>query len=104
MLCPVSSCVPQGSSVRLRGWVKSARVQKHFVFLNLSDGSTLDGVQVVYDSGAASLRNASSVSALRTGCSIEVLGTVARPAADKPFEVLASQVTLIGGCDEVSHH
>ncbi len=51
----VSACEQKGLSgaaggeLQFSGWVKSARPQKHSAFVNISDGSTLDGLQIVCD-------------------------------------------------------
>ncbi|NLA88099.1 MAG: asparagine--tRNA ligase, partial [Clostridiales bacterium] len=87
-----------GRSVRLRGWVRTNRDNGHIGFIELNDGSSFSGCQIVYDmDGNASLKEAVKY---LTGCSVEVHGAFRlTPGAKQPFEIHAREITLIGGCD-----
>ena len=51
--------------VKIAGWIKSARGGKSFGFLDVNDGSSFKGVQVVFD--ADKISNFDVVSKLNTG-------------------------------------
>ena len=80
--------------VVLEGWVRSNRNQKEFGFLNINDGSTLSGIQVVYES---TLDNFIEVSKIRVGSSIKVEGILCKSQNEKqPYELKALSVSLEG--------
>jgi asparaginyl-tRNA synthetase len=87
-----------GQDVEIKGWVRTARNQKTFTFLQVNDGSNLKGLQVIVDSGLSNYNKISNL--LTTGCSIAVTGTlVESPASGQPFELQAKEVEVIGVCD-----
>lgn len=84
--------------VVVAGWVKSARGGKTFGFLDVNDGSSFKGVQVVFD--ADKLSNFDIVSKLNTGSSVKVTGTlIATPEARQPFEIHAKEVEVLSATD-----
>jgi asparaginyl-tRNA synthetase len=42
-----------GTPVTIQGWVRTKREQKAFTFINVNDGSTMNGLQVVADADTA---------------------------------------------------
>ena len=87
-----------GKEVDIAGWVKSARGGKSFGFMDVNDGSTFKGIQVVFD--AEKLSNYDVVSKLNTGSSVTVKGTlVLTPEARQPFEIQASEVNILSATD-----
>ena len=83
-----------GKTVQVAGWVKSARDNKKFGFIDLSDGTTFKGVQIVFDSDK--LDNYSVVANLNTGSSVYVEGTlILTPENKQPFEIHATKVDVI---------
>ena len=85
-----------GKTVVLKGWVRTVRSQKTFSFVELNDGSSLKGVQVVAPSEIGSY---GVVEDLTTGCAISVVGEVVEsPAKGQSVEVRAQSVELVGGC------
>lgn len=84
--------------VFVSGWVKSARGGKSFGFLDLNDGSSFKGVQVVFD--ADKIANFEEVSKLNTGSSVECTGTlILTPEARQPFEIQAKEVKVLSATD-----
>ena len=84
--------------VTLYGWVRSNRAQREFGFIMLNDGSFFTSVQVVYDN---KLVNFADISKFRVGVSVEVKGKVIlTPDNKQPFEIHASEVTMLGDCPE----
>ena len=88
----------EGALVKVAGWVRSARGGKSFGFLDLNDGSSFKGIQVVFD--ADKLSNFDEISKLNTGSSVECEGVlVITPEARQPFEIQAKKVNVICATD-----
>ncbi len=86
-----------GGDVLVKGWVKTRRSSKSVSFIQVSDGSSLQDIQVVAD---GSLSNFQEVDSLTTGCSISVIGSlVESPARGQRYEIQAKSVEVIGGAD-----
>jgi asparaginyl-tRNA synthetase len=84
-----------GGEATAHGWVRTARHGKQVSFLEVSDGSCFAGIQVVVD---PALSNFEEVRGIRTGCAVEVTGTLAEsPGQGQRFELQASQVVVVGG-------
>lgn len=80
-----------GSTVTLKGWIRTVRAQKNFSFIEINDGSTLSNLQVIVTG---------EQEGLTTGASVEVVGKVVEsPAAKQKVEIQATNVKLIGLCD-----
>lgn len=84
-----------GQSLLLKGWVKTLRSQKEFSFLELNDGSTLGGIQIILDSTIPQKDN------LATGAALTVEGILVKsPEGHKQqWELQARQVKVLGSCD-----
>lgn len=85
-----------GSDIVLRGWVRTVRSQKTFSFIELNDGSSLSGLQVVItadDEGYNEIEEGT----VTTGASISVEGEiVASKGSKQKIEVRAKKMTLVG--------
>lgn len=82
----------------LCGWIKTVRGQKECTFIQLSDGSTLEGIQLVVTS------NLCDPSTLSTGASIRVEGMLVESTGHKQsFEIQVSKLSVIGLCDPSSY-
>jgi asparaginyl-tRNA synthetase len=92
--------VPAGTTVTVRGWVRTRRDSKAGVsFVHVHDGSCFDPVQVV---APATLSNyGTDIVKLTTGCSVIVRGAVA-PSQGKgqAVEVHAERVEVVGWVDD----
>ena len=84
-----------GASVRVQGWLRTARHGKEVSFLELNDGSCLAGLQLV---AAPELANyESEVKRLRTGCAVEATGTlVESPGSEQRFELRVDALACLG--------
>ena len=90
-----------GSSVVLKGWVRTVRKQKSFSFVELNDGSSIKSVQVI---APGEMESYSVAEALSTGAAVAVWGDVVpSPAKGQDFEVKASRIELVGACDGASY-
>ncbi len=88
-----------GKSVRLQGWIRTRRDSKGgFSFLELNDGSSLAGMQVIAD---AKLDNyETEIKHLGAGASVTVEGEVkASPAQGQATELHADKVIVHGLAD-----
>lgn len=92
-----------GTSLLLKGWAKTIRSQKDFSFIELNDGSTLSGIQIVVDANIDGY--ASAIEQLTTGASIEVSGILVEspPGHKQRFEVQAKTLKVIGTCDPTTY-
>ncbi len=78
-----------------RGWIRTVRHGKGVSFLDVSDGSCMDGLQVV--AGPETEGYESVVRNLSTGCAVEAGGTVVEsPGKGQRFELHADRVELVG--------
>lgn len=85
-----------GQEVLLKGWVRTIRNQKAFSFIEVNDGSSLQGLQVVADSDIDSY---GVVEGLTTGAAVSVLGNIVESqGGGQSIEVKASVVELVGAC------
>jgi asparaginyl-tRNA synthetase len=85
-----------GGSVRLRGWVRTARHSKGVSFLEVSDGSCFAGLQVVAEPSLGNYE--SEVRHIGTGCAVDVTGLlVDSPGKGQRFELHAERIEQVGG-------
>lgn len=83
----------EGKNLVVGGWVRSVRDMKTFGFIDLNDGTTFKGLQVVINN---SLENYSEIAKLNTGSSILIEGTLTlTPNNKQPFELHATKVEII---------
>jgi asparaginyl-tRNA synthetase len=82
----------------LKGWVKTIRNQKDFSFMELTDGSTLAGIQVILTEECPDYRTL--VEGLSTGVAVSVEGTLVKsPEGHKQkWEVKGSFLKIVGSC------
>ena len=86
-----------GQDVKVNGWIRSHRKQAHFGFIDLFDGTCFKSIQIVYDEA---LRNFEEVSKLLVGSSICVSGLVVESAGKQEFEIKATEIAILGYCEE----
>ncbi len=84
--------------VKLEGWVRNHRKQKEFGFIEFSDGTYFNTVQLVYDDKLADFEQ---IQKIKVGSAIEVYGkVVASPKEEQVFEVVVSKIVLLGDCPD----
>lgn len=89
--------VPEGE-VTVGGWVKTHRQSKNVSFIELSDGSSVKGIQVVIAPTLESYQGAAA--RISTGASLKVSGKLTpSPAKGQKFEIQATEIELIGEAD-----
>ena len=90
-----------GGDVLVQGWVKTRRSSKSVTFVQITDGSTMQDLQIVVDESNPSHESASG---LTTGCSVSVEGVlVESPGQGQKYEVQASSLTVLGESDPDSY-
>src|SRR5690554_665199 len=89
-----------GAQVLVCGWVRTRRDSKGgFSFIEVNDGSTLAGIQVVAE--AALPNYETEVKRLTTGCSVRITGELRQsPGKEQTVEVLAQQVEVTGWVED----
>ncbi|XP_036419129.1 probable asparagine--tRNA ligase, mitochondrial [Colossoma macropomum] len=84
-----------GSSIRIQGWVRSVRSQKNHLFLHVSDGSSLQPLQVVANSDL-------NIRGLTFGCAVDITGSLEKsPSQKQRVELQAQNVEVVGECSPV---
>jgi len=93
--------VPTGN-YELYGWVKTHRQSKNISFIELSDGSSVKGLQLVIEPDLASYSGIAARTS--TGASISVKGElVESPAKGQKYEFQVGEINLIGEADSESY-
>ena len=86
-----------GGDVLVQGWVKTRRSSKSVTFLQITDGSTLQDLQIVVDEDNPGHEAAAG---LTTGCSVSVEGVLVESRGQgQKYEVQAKTLTVLGGSD-----
>ena len=91
----IESCV--GKEIKVEGWIRNHRDQKTFGFIDFSDGTTFEHLQVVYDEN---LSNFEEIKTLLVGSAIEVEGKIVPSKGNQAYEMQATKITLLGACPE----
>lgn len=86
-----------GDSVKIEGWIRNHRKQKDFGFIDFYDGTIFETIQIVYDN---SLENFEEIQHMLVGCAITAEGDLVESNGNQAYEIKASNITLIGACDE----
>ncbi len=86
-----------GTEVSAYGWVKTRRDSKGISFVQLSDGSCFQDLQIVIDAGVI---DETTLKAVTTGACVRFDGTVVEsPAAGQAVELKATGMELFGAAD-----
>ena len=96
----LSGDVALKSEVTVTGWVRSKRDSKSGIsFLDINDGSSFDGVQVIVSSDLANYE--SDVLKISTGCAVKITGIlVESEGKGQKVEIKAIAVDVCGWIDE----
>ena len=91
----------QGSSVLVKGWVRSRRGNKNVSFIALNDGSTIENLQIVVD---VNQFEEELLKRITTGASIEAEGVlVASQGAGQSVELQAQRLLVFGAADPAEY-
>ena len=83
--------------ITVSGWIKNHRKQKDFGFIDFSDGTCFNHLQVVYDN---SLANFDEISKLHIGSAVSVTGKIIKSSGQQDIEMKVEKVVLEGECSE----
>ena len=83
--------------VTINGWIRNNRDGKTFGFIDFSDGTIQEHLQIVYDD---TLDNFKEVSKYLVGCAIEATGKIVKSSGNQDFEMKATKIILLGNCPE----
>ena len=84
-----------GKTVTVCGWARSIRDSKTLGFIDLNDGTSFKGVQIVFEDGK--IDNFKEIASQNVGAALRVTGTLlATPEAKQPFEIHASEIVVEG--------
>ena len=84
-----------GDKVTVQGWIRNHRKQKEFGFIDFSDGTCQEHLQIVYDNN---LSNFEDIQHMLVGCAIEVNGEIVESSGNQSIELKANEVVLLGDC------
>jgi asparaginyl-tRNA synthetase len=85
-------------AVTIRGWVRTKRELKEFAFVEVNDGSSMAGLQVVLNQELPDY--AEVLAQINTGASVEITGVlVPSPGKGQRIEVQGQTITVHGGAD-----
>ena len=80
------------------GWVRSCRGNGNFGFIDLNDGTSFKGLQVVFTRD--NISNFDSVEKLNTGSAVTCKGKIIlTPENKQPFEMQAQEIEIINATD-----
>ncbi|MEL6469247.1 MAG: asparagine--tRNA ligase [Cyanobacteria bacterium J06623_4] len=87
-----------GETLTIQGWVRTKRSAKKFTFIEVNDGSSMNGLQVIAPEDIPDY--AAHMERISTGASIEISGTLAEsPGKGQRVELQAEQITVFGESD-----
>ncbi len=87
----------KGKVVTVEGWIRNHRDQKTFGFIDFSDGTAMEHLQIVYDE---TLENFAEIRKLLVGCAIRVTGKIVESSGSQAYEMKAESIELLGTCPE----
>ncbi len=77
------------------GWARTIRDSKALGFIDLNDGSSFKGVQIVFE--ADKINNYAEIASQNVGVALKVKGLVINtPEAKQPFEIHATEIEVVG--------
>ena len=87
-----------GKEVEVEGWVRNHRKQKEFGFIDFSDGTSFNHLQIVYDD---KLSTFDEISKIKNGSAISAVGMVVKSEGKgQTIELKATDVKVLGDCPE----
>ncbi len=88
---------PSDERVSAEGWVRTKRDSKNVCFLDLNDGSSLKGLQLVIDK--ASFNNDNLLDSISTGAAVSAIGRIVPSmGGNQAVEMSVDSLKLVGEC------
>jgi asparaginyl-tRNA synthetase len=86
-----------GKEVTVNGWVRTRRESKGFAFVSLSDGSSLDGLQLIIPGESPASKE---IHRCNTGSAIRATGVIKQsPGKGQQYEIEVSDIYVYGDAD-----
>ncbi|TVR68910.1 MAG: asparagine--tRNA ligase [Spirochaetaceae bacterium] len=93
---------PSAEEIEVPGWVRTRRDSKNVCFLELNDGSSLNGLQVIINKEGTDLQPL--IERIQTGAAVIARGhLVESPGAGQSVELVCRDLTLVGECPAESY-
>lgn len=90
-----------GTTVSVKGWVRTRRGNKHVSFIALNDGSTINNIQVVIENESFDEEDLKHIT---TGACIHVIGTyVESQGKGQTGEIQATKIEIYGTADPAEY-
>ncbi len=87
-----------GETLTIQGWVRTKRASKKFTFIEVNDGSSMDGLQVIASADLPDYTD--QMERIGTGASVEIRGTLAdSPGKGQRVELQAESIEVFGESD-----
>ncbi|MEL7511535.1 MAG: asparagine--tRNA ligase [Cyanobacteria bacterium J06554_3] len=84
-----------GDALTIQGWVRTKRASKKFTFIEVNDGSSMNGLQVIASEEIEGY--AETMERIGTGASVQISGTLAEsPGKGQRVELQADSVEVFG--------
>mmetsp|Transcript_22164 Transcript_22164/g.54855 ORF Transcript_22164/g.54855 Transcript_22164/m.54855 type:complete len:579 (-) Transcript_22164:155-1891(-) len=88
-----------GTPVLVKGWVRTVRKQKTLAFVEVNDGSNMNGIQCVLSFDSIDDETQKELGKITTGCSVVVEGPLVKSQGGKQaVEVAATKLRVVGEC------
>ncbi len=81
--------------VTVEGWIRNHRKQATFGFIDFSDGTTQQHLQIVYDNN---LTNFDEINKYLVGSAIQATGKIVESNGNQAIELQATSIILLGEC------
>ncbi len=87
-----------GESLTIQGWVRTKRSAKKFTFIEVNDGSSMNGLQVIASEDIPDYDK--HMERISTGASVQITGTLSEsPGKGQRVELQASEIEVFGESD-----
>ncbi len=87
-----------GESLTIQGWVRTKRSAKKFTFIEVNDGSSMNGLQVIASEDIPDYDT--QMERISTGASVQITGTLSEsPGKGQRVELQASEIEVFGESD-----
>lgn len=97
LVCECQNAQEPLEQVEICGWIRTRRDSKGFSFIEVNDGSCLQGMQCIIDEGTCAAENLKNAS---RGAAVKIEGElVASPGKGQKWEIRARNLTLYGDAD-----
>ncbi|MDE6267757.1 MAG: asparagine--tRNA ligase [Muribaculaceae bacterium] len=101
MISRISDPALLGTTVEVKGWVRTRRGNKHVQFVALNDGSTIKNLQIVFD---MTRFTDEQLKPITTGASLRVVGKLVESMGKgQTCEVQADEVEVYGTADPLAY-